>query len=102
MTTMSEYEREKSRIKVKLLISAAVTGVVAAGAAAAMTHAFDTQYSTVPEERCFGIAAARKNDCATVNNSCAATALKDRQWDAYISVPQGLCQKISGGVKGKI
>ncbi len=50
-------------------------------------------------EKCYGIAAAGKNDCATATSSCAGSAKKDRQKDAFIYVPAGTCDKISGGSK---
>jgi uncharacterized membrane protein len=48
-------------------------------------------------EKCFGIAKAGKNDCQTANSSCAGTAKKDAQSDAWLSVPKGVCEKIAGG-----
>ncbi|NKD76218.1 DUF2282 domain-containing protein [Haematospirillum sp. H1815] len=48
-------------------------------------------------EKCYGIAAAGKNDCATATSSCAGTSKVDRQGDAFIAVPKGTCTKISGG-----
>jgi uncharacterized membrane protein len=48
-------------------------------------------------EKCFGIAKAGKNDCQTKHSSCAATAKKDAQADAWLSVPKGTCEKIVGG-----
>ena len=48
-------------------------------------------------EKCYGVAKAGKNDCATASSSCAGTATKDRMKDAYIAVPKGTCSKISGG-----
>ena len=49
-------------------------------------------------EKCYGIARAGKNDCAsTGNSSCAGTSKKDGQADAWISVPKGACEKIVGG-----
>jgi uncharacterized membrane protein len=48
-------------------------------------------------EKCFGIAAAGKNDCQTATSSCAGTASADNQGDAWIYVPAGTCEKIAGG-----
>lgn len=48
-------------------------------------------------EKCYGVAAAAQNDCATASNSCAGTVKKDRAADAFIAVPEGLCHKIAGG-----
>lgn len=48
-------------------------------------------------EKCYGVAVAGKNDCATATSSCAGTSKTDRQADAFIAVPKGTCAKISGG-----
>lgn len=52
---------------------------------------------TYPYEKCYGIAAAGKNDCFTAKNSCAATTEKDGEPQAWIYVPAGTCVKIVGG-----
>ena len=49
-------------------------------------------------EKCAGIVKAGKNDCATATNSCAGSATKDGQQDAWIYVPKGTCEKIVGGI----
>jgi len=50
-------------------------------------------------EKCFGISKAGKNDCAATGNpSCAGTAKRDNDPNAYIAVPKGTCDKIVGGV----
>ena len=48
-------------------------------------------------EKCYGIVKAGQNDCQTATSSCAGTAKKDSQKDAWIYVPAGLCGKIVGG-----
>jgi uncharacterized membrane protein len=77
---------------IKLAISAAVAGVVTLAAASAM--AAD---KPAAQEKCYGVAAAHQNDCATATNSCAGSAGKDRQADAFVYLPKGLCSKLSGG-----
>lgn len=37
------------------------------------------------------------NDCATATASCASSATKDKQKDAFILLPKGLCDRIVGG-----
>ncbi|PLX38889.1 MAG: hypothetical protein C0605_07125 [Hyphomicrobiales bacterium] len=73
-----------------VLMTAAALGTVLAISAGPASAAGD-------KEKCFGVAAAGKNDCATATSSCAGTAKADRQGDAFIAVPKGLCMKISGG-----
>lgn len=48
-------------------------------------------------EKCSGIVKAGKNDCATATNSCAGSATKDGQKDAWVYLPKGTCEKIVGG-----
>jgi uncharacterized membrane protein len=48
-------------------------------------------------EKCYGVAKAGKNDCQTDHSSCAGTAKKDAQTDAWVSVPKGVCEKLVGG-----
>ena len=48
-------------------------------------------------EKCAGIVKAGKNDCGTSMNSCAGTAKKDHDEEAWIFVPKGTCEKIAGG-----
>lgn len=48
-------------------------------------------------EKCYGIVKAGMNDCATATQSCASSATKDRQPDAFIFLPKGDCLKIAGG-----
>ncbi|HEX2668150.1 MAG TPA: DUF2282 domain-containing protein [Gammaproteobacteria bacterium] len=76
---------------IKLAITAAVAGVATLAAASAMAADKPAQ------EKCFGVAAAHQNDCATATNSCAGSATKDRQADAFVYLPKGLCEKLAGG-----
>ena len=45
-------------------------------------------------EKCYGIAKAGKNDCETRSSSCAGTAKRNGQGDAWVYVPKGTCEKI--------
>ena len=72
-----------------ILLAAAVAGVALANTAAPSAAA--------DSEKCYGVAAAGKNDCATATSSCAGTSKADNQADAFIAVPAGLCGKLAGG-----
>jgi uncharacterized membrane protein len=51
-------------------------------------------------EKCYGIAKAGKNDCAsTGNNSCGGTSKLNSDPKAWIFVPEGYCERIVGGNK---
>ncbi|GAJ78666.1 putative signal peptide protein [Vibrio sp. JCM 18905] len=80
--------------KSNLAVTAAVTGLLALGG---------TMLTAAPpavaaeKEKCYGVAKAGKNDCATKNSSCAGTSKEDNQKDAFVVVPKGLCDKLAGG-----
>lgn len=63
-------------------------------AAISLSNAASAQDAKI--EKCYGIAKAAKNDCQTATSSCAGTAKKDAQKDAFLSVPAGTCAKIVG------
>lgn len=70
--------------------------------ALAMTTAAMAQSGPAPKpdfkfEKCYGVGKAGKNDCQTAKSSCAGTAKKDMQADAWIYLPAGSCSKIAGG-----
>lgn len=48
-------------------------------------------------EKCYGIVKAGMNDCMTSTTSCAGSATKNSQPDAFLLVPKGTCNKIVGG-----
>lgn len=51
-------------------------------------------------EKCYGIAKAGKNDCASRgNNSCGGTSKVNADPKAWIYVPEGYCERIIGGSK---
>jgi uncharacterized membrane protein len=48
-------------------------------------------------EKCFGINAVAKNDCAEGAHSCAGQATQARDPGSFVLLPAGDCSKISGG-----
>ena len=50
-------------------------------------------------EKCYGVAKAGKNLCATNTSSCAGTSTRHGQKDAWLLVPKGLCESLVGGSK---
>lgn len=74
------------------------TSIAIAVALSAATLFANSAPAQVPaSEKCFGVAKAGRNDCQTKHSSCAGTAKKDAQTDAWLSVPKGVCEKIVGG-----
>jgi uncharacterized membrane protein len=48
-----------------------------------------------PQEKCFGVARAGKNDCAAgAGTSCAGTSKVDYQGSAFVLVDKGTCTHI--------
>lgn len=76
------------------LIASAVAGALSISAASAQEGPAPTP--SFKAEKCFGIVKAGKNDCQTASSSCAGTARRDNQPDAWIYVPAGTCDKING------
>ena len=79
-----------------LLTTVAAFGVVAAPLylANAQTPAPVPKFKS---EQCYGVVKAGRNDCQTRNSSCAGTAKRDQQADAWVYVPAGVCSKLVGG-----
>lgn len=75
-----------------------MTALTLASAVAAALAIASTSPSLAQDkkEKCYGVSKAGQNDCQTANSSCAGTAKKDAQKDAWIYVPAGLCGKIVG------
>lgn len=48
-------------------------------------------------EKCYGIAKAHQNDCATGTKMSAGQATSDNDPNAWVAVPKGTCSKIAGG-----
>jgi len=48
-------------------------------------------------EKCYGVAARGRNDCAEGARSCVGQATFDRDRTAYLLLAKGDCQKIAGG-----
>lgn len=78
--------------KVNKLIISAVSSALAL-----MTISTAMAATTETTEKCYGIVKAGMNDCQTSAQSCAGSATKDNQSDAFLFVPKGLCEKIVNG-----
>ena len=80
----------------RVLIASAIAAAVAGTALVA--QAGPAPEPTFKAEKCYGIAKAGKNDCAsTGNNSCAGTTKADADPRAWIYVPAGYCERIVKG-----
>ena len=48
-------------------------------------------------EKCYGVAKAGKNDCASNGHSCSAQAKTDADKKDWVHLPKGTCEKLAGG-----
>jgi len=81
----------------RYLISTAIAALTSGGILASGTAQAAGAVVCAEQERCYGVARAGKNDCATSSSVCATSAKQDNQKDAWIYVPKGTCQKVAGG-----
>jgi uncharacterized membrane protein len=82
----------------QLFIRSALASVLAFGALSAV-HAAPAA-ADPSKEKCFGIAKAGANDCAsaTGSHSCAGTATKDNDKGDWKYVDKGTCDKMGGSM----
>ena len=83
----------------RLIVSSALASALAlglVGQAAAQDKGKD-------KEKCYGIAKAGANDCASLTgaHSCAGQAKTDKGADEWKYVPKGECEKMGGKVAEK-
>lgn len=72
----------------------AATFALSLTALATGAHA-DNGPAHTPQEKCFGVALAGKNDCAAgAGTSCAATSKVNYQGNAFVLVDKGTCTHI--------
>jgi uncharacterized membrane protein len=76
---------------------ATLTSAISALLATTASGQMHPEKPTYDYEKCYGVAAAGKNDCFTPKNSCAGTTERDREPQAWIYVPKGTCERIVGG-----
>ncbi len=83
------------------LLSSTFAGIMAVAATTAV-YAVPDQPSAW--EKCAGIAKAGKNDCGALDgkHGCAGQSTLDNADSEWIYVPQGSCEKITGGVVAKV
>jgi uncharacterized membrane protein len=77
-----------------LTIAAAVGSLLAVGAASASHH----EGGAGDKIKCYGVAKAGKNDCATASHSCAGAAKKDNDPAEWKHMPKAECEKAGGKV----
>jgi len=80
----------------KHILSAAIGSLLVMGLASGQANAADKK---VEMEKCFGVAKAGMNDCASNKSahSCAGQGTKNNDPMDFVAVPKGTCDKIAGG-----
>ena len=82
-------------LKTNMIAASAVALAVALPIAA---NAGPAPIPSFQAEKCYGVNAAAKNDCAaTGNHSCAGEAKVANDPKSWIYLPVGTCAKIQGG-----
>ena len=82
-------------MKNQALVSSALAAALSLGLVA------QAQAADAAKEKCYGIAKAGQNDCATASgsHSCAGQAKTDKAPDEWKYVAKGTCEKEGGSTK---
>lgn len=83
-----------------LALSAVTSGALAQGMSQSMPQVVKDNMASMQKqhlEKCYGINAAAKNDCAEGAHSCAGQATQARDRKSFVLLPAGDCSKIAGG-----
>ena len=78
-----------------LMMSAAIGSLVAFGALAAGSAV--AAEGKAEMEKCYGVAKAGKNDCASASHACAGQSKADASGAEFVSLPKGTCAKLANG-----
>jgi uncharacterized membrane protein len=89
---MNRFVVAASTLTAALGLLAVQTSVKAADA---MTPELKQKLSTL--EKCYGVNAAAKNDCANAAHSCAGQTTAAKDTKSFVLLPAGACSKIAGG-----
>ncbi|HVM31612.1 MAG TPA: DUF2282 domain-containing protein [bacterium] len=82
------------------LVPTALVSLVAFGAAGVASAKDWTKM--VKTEKCYGVAKAGKNDCATKSHQCAGMSKMDNDPSDWIFLPVGVCDKLGGHKEGAV
>jgi len=88
---VNKFNMNKRQVLRTAITSVLAMGVVAVSSAPVMAKP--------AMEKCFGIAKAGHNDCAskTAGHACAGQSSKSGDKSSFLMVPKGTCNKIVGG-----
>ena len=77
----------RNRLYVASAMAAAITLAGCAGSA---------KIVSTTSEKCYGVAQAGKNDCATEAHACKGQALATKSPGDFLNLPLGTCDKLVG------
>ncbi|HET9870467.1 MAG TPA: DUF2282 domain-containing protein [bacterium] len=78
------------------LVPTALASLVAFGAAGVASQALAKDWTKmVKTEKCYGVAKAGKNDCATKSHACAGMSKVDNDPNDWVFLPVGVCDKLT-------
>lgn len=85
-------------MQTRIVIAAAFAAAIAAPSL--LSAQKPAEMPAFKAEKCYGIAKAGANDCAsTGNNSCGGSSKRSGDTKAWLFVPEGYCERIVGGSK---
>jgi uncharacterized membrane protein len=87
---------ENSAMNMKNLALAAAVGSLLGMGVSTTALAGD---KAADKEKCYGVAKAGMNDCASSQHSCAGQAKMDNDPKEWKSVPKGECEKMGGSTE---
>ena len=82
-------------MKKQLIAAAALAALMGAH----LAHADGATAKKEERERCYGVAQAGKNDCASKDgkNGCAGSSKRNNDPNDWVYLPKGECEKLAGG-----
>jgi uncharacterized membrane protein len=81
-------------ISKRALISSAIATAVAMGTMAASAQDSGDKMAM---EKCYGVVAAGKNDCAGNGHACQGQSKMSGDGGEFIALPAGVCERLEGG-----
>lgn len=73
----------------------AISSLLALGAAAFAAPTFAADKPGM--EKCYGVARAGKNDCASHAHACAGQSKVNADGKDFVLLPKGTCERLAGG-----
>jgi len=90
-------DRTREMKTTKNSIHAALVGLLALATHQNTVQAEEEAY-LIQKEKCAGVVKAYLNDCGTSEHTCADVAVIDKHPEEWIGLPEGACQRITGGL----